>query len=214
MKKGNQMIFLIYLLYCMLYFEGCKICNCKRISSIIWTRNLREFQEHHERLLNLEFFGKTVPSYPLLYLKWSKFNKWYSSFSKGQNNNTTSMCYIDTISHIAEEKKPLNSTYLGIVGIEELSQICLYLEESVRKGYSCTRLDDSILDNTSSSPLLLEKSKTNRRESWIKSENYHNVIRVTNCEYSRKFYLECNYIIKTSSQIITSSHSHRWGYRE
>lgn len=119
------------------------------------------------------------------------------------------MCYIDTIGHIAEEKKSLNSTYLGIVGIEEFSEVCLYLEESVRKWYSGSRFDDSILDNTSSPPLLLEKSKTNRRESWIKSEDYHNVIRVTKCEYSRKFYLECNYIIKTSSQIIPSSHLHR-----
>ena len=83
------------------------------------------------------------------------------------------MCDIDTVGDVTEEKKPLNPTDIWMIRIEELSKIRLYLQKPIRKRHSRSRLDNTVFDNTRHPLFLLEKSKTNRRESWIKSEDYH-----------------------------------------
>lgn len=89
------------------------------------------------------------------------------------DDNSSSLCHIDTIGHIAEKKKSLYPTESRMVSIDELSQILSYLHESIRKCDTCTRLDHTILDDTQNSPLFFEESKSNRRESWIDAEDNH-----------------------------------------
>lgn len=177
MEWGNQEIFVIVkFLWWKLWImdlETCKVRYRKSVRSIIRLGYLGEFEHHHQCLLNLKFFSKTIPCYSLLHLQWCELYEWDTSFCEREHDHSTSMCYIDTIGHIAEEKKSLNPTYLRIIRIEELSEVSLYLEESIRKRDPRTCLDNTILYNTSSPPLLLKESKTNRRESWIKSEDYH-----------------------------------------
>ncbi len=166
----------------ILDLETRQIRYSESICCIIWTRDLREFEKHHQRFLHLEFFSKTITCNPLLHLKWRELNKWYTALCKCEHYDSSSMSHINTIGDISEKKKSLNTTNSRLICIEHLSEIGLYLEESVRKRHSWSCLDNSILDNTGSSPLLFEDSKTNRRKSWIKSEDYHNRKQITNYE--------------------------------
>lgn len=91
-------------------------------------------------------------------------------------HNSASMRHIDTIRHIPEEKKSLNPTYRWMIGIDDFLEIISYLYQSFRKRKSGLCLNHSIFNHTQNPLFFLEKSKPHRRGSWIKSENYHEVI--------------------------------------
>ena len=66
-ERAKSKGFLHHLLF---YFEARQICDRECISCIIRLGDLAESVEHLESLLDLGFFGKSVPCYPRLHLQW------------------------------------------------------------------------------------------------------------------------------------------------
>jgi hypothetical protein len=63
-----------------------------------------------------------------------------------------------------------------MIGVDQLSEICTDLNQALSERESCLCRDDTVLDHTSSPPLLFEESKTCRRSSWVYTEDDHEEI--------------------------------------
>jgi hypothetical protein len=104
-----------------LYTKGGKICKSKSICSIIRTRDLVELQKHLDRFLHLRFFRESIACNTLFHLKGGILEEGYTSFCKCKKDDSSSMCYIDTIGNIPQKKKSLNPTNLRIIGLDNFS---------------------------------------------------------------------------------------------
>ena len=90
-------------------------------------------------------------------------------------HHSSSLSDIDSIGHIPEEKKSLNPTKGRMIGSDKFREIISDLYETLRKGESCFRLDDTIFNHSDHTALFLEESISYRCCSRVNSEDDHRV---------------------------------------
>ena len=88
----------------LFYFETREIGDRKCISCIIRLWDFSESEEHLEGLLDLGFFGESVPCYPCLDLEWRVLDEWDATSREHVDHHSPRLCDIDTVGHIAEKK--------------------------------------------------------------------------------------------------------------
>lgn len=169
MESQKQGIFILSLSH----LQTREICDRKCICCIIRFRYLSESQEHLESLLNLGFFGESVPCYPRLHLEWCILDEWDPTTRECIDHHSSRLCDIDTVGDIAEEKKSLHPAYLRMICIDDLTEISPDLYQPICKIDSRLGRYDSILEYRQPLPFLFEDSESGGSGSWIYAEDYH-----------------------------------------
>jgi hypothetical protein len=124
----------------------------------------------------LGFFGESVPCNTCLHLQWRVLDERDATTGKCIYHDSSCLSDIDTVGHIAEEKKPLHPTDLRMIGIDDLTEICPDLHETIREVDSRLGGYDSILEYRHPLPFLLEDGESGGSGSWIYAEDYHGMI--------------------------------------
>lgn len=167
--KAREFIFLSNL-------QACQVGDCEGICCIIWLWYLRKLEYHLESLLHLWLFGKAISCNTCLHLKGGKLYKWNSLLCERMQDNSTSMCDINTIGDISKEEEPFDTAYGRSIGIYEVLQIRSNLHKSFWKTESSLCSHDAILNNMDVLPCFLNKCKSRNGSSRINTKYHHTCI--------------------------------------